>query len=439
MKKIVSAVVILALAAGISSPYVSGMIAEKQFRALTEKCNEMFKEGTLGASMEIIRYDRGYTSSEVDWKYNLGALSSVYGVQEILVHETVKHGMTSVAAETSLMKNPQYAAFVKTKLGGKDPLHLSAQYSLTGNSQFTSSLDPFSLDTGGATLQVKPAHMVVNVDKSFKHFAYDGSWDGLAVDDQGGLEGVSVTGDLTMESVFLMNGFATMTAKKGWVKDEEMPLSFANLKVNCVTDLSKETNRFSSKMEYSADSLTVMGDKIDNGFVRLALNNVNASAYEELLHLYMDAINEAMRSASGDTDPRAFERALKRQMKMTAMQLLGPAEKMMTKGVELQVSDMHCTLPQGKVTGDFSLGLKKDMTLAQFMPLAKQPELALDIFSLQSHCSLPKVLLAGEPQLFQPMTFGMQTGLFVEKGEQAEHVAEIKDGKLLLNGQEVQL
>ena len=55
------------------------------------------------------------------------------------------------------------------------------------------------------------------------------------------------------------------------------------------------------------------------------------------------------------------------------------------------------------------------------------------------YTKLLRVLLAGEPQLFQPMTFGMPTGLFVEKGERAEHVAEIKDGKLLLNGQEVQL
>ena len=126
-------------------------------------------------------------------------------------------------------------------------------------------------------------------------------------------------------------------------------------------------------------------------------------------------------------------------MKQIGMQLLGPAEKLLAKGLELQISDLHFTLPQGKVTGDLSVGLKKDMTIAQFMPLATQPTLAFDIFFLKSHCSLPAELLGGKTSVLEPMFPGMQTGLFVEKGQRAEHMAEIKDGKLLLNGKEVQL
>ncbi|MBM9615651.1 DUF945 family protein [Desulfobulbus rhabdoformis] len=440
MKKFVSVVVVLLLAAGISAPYVSGMIAEKQLRALTEKCNTMYKEATLGASLEIVRYDRSYSSSEVDWKYNLGPLSSLYGTQEILFHDTVKHGLTGVVAETTLMNNPKYAEFVKTKLAGKDPLHITTQYSLMGNSAITTKLDPFSLDVAGKTLQIKPAHVVMNVDKELKHFTYEGSWDGMGVDDQAALEGVSLQADMRMESIYLWNGFGTMVAEGGWIKDGNKPFSFANFKFNYVSDYSKENDRFSTKMEYSTDSIDAGGEKIDNAFVGLALNNINASAYEELLVMYMQAFNRALTSLGANgQDPKEVEKALEKEMKTIGMQLLGPAEKMMAKGLELQVSDLHFTLPQGKVTGDISVGLKKDMTLAQFMPLSQDPTLAFDIFSLQSHCSLPKALLAGKPELFQPMTGGMQTGIFVEQGEQAQHVAEIKDGKLLLNGKEVQL
>ncbi|MDD2465049.1 MAG: DUF945 family protein [Desulfobulbus sp.] len=440
MKKIISAVVVLLIAAGSSAPYVSGLVAERQFRAILTKCNKMYKDATLGATLEITRYSRGYASSEVEWKYNLGPLSSLYGAQEVLFHDHIKHGLTGAVATTSLMKNPKYEEFIKTKLAGKDPLHITTHYSLLGNSEVTTNLDAVSVKVDEHILQVKPAHVVAKVDKELKKFVYEGSWDGLAVDGLAGLDGVSLNADLKMESIYLWNGYATMGAKSGWVKDAKKPFSFTNLKINYASDFDKEKNRLSGKMEYSADTIAAGDEKIDNAFVRLAMNGINASAYEELLLLYMNAFNEAITSAGVNAqDSKQVEKALEQQMQQIGMQLLGPAEKLLTKGLELQISDLHFTLPQGKVTGDLSVGLKKDMTIAQFMPLANQPTLAFDIFSLKSHCSLPTQLLGGKTSVLEPMFSGMQTGLFVEKGQRAEHMAEIKDGTLLLNGKEVKL
>ncbi|MGE4560415.1 MAG: DUF945 family protein [Desulfobulbus sp.] len=440
MKKFLSAVIIMVFVAGISAPFVSGLVAERQFRAILAKYNEMYKNATLGATLEITRYDRGYASSEVEWKYNLGPLSSVYGVKELLFHDQIKHGLTGVVATTSLMENPAYEEFIKTKLGGKDPLHITTHYSLLGNAEVTTILDACSVNFETHTLQVKPARIMGRVDKELKKYGYEGSWDGLAVDDQAALDGVSMKADLNMESIYLWDGYVTLAAKSGWVNDAKEPFSFANLKVNYVSDLDKGKNRLSGKMEYSADSIAVGKEKIGNALVCLEMNGVNASAYEELLLLYVGAVNKAITSAGVNAqDPKQVEKVMEQQMKQIGLQLLGPAEKLLTKGLELKISDLHFTLPQGEVSGGVSVGLKKDMTIAQFMPLANQPTLAFDIFSLQSHCSLPKELLGRKASLFQPISPGMQTGLFVENGERAEHLAEIKDGKLLLNGKEVQL
>ena len=111
----------------------------------------------------------------------------------------------------------------------------------------------------------------------------------------------------------------------------------------------------------------------------------------------------------------------------------------MTKGLEFQISDLRFKLAEGEVNGGLTVSLKKDMTMMQFVPLANQPALALDIFELKSHLSLPKQLLGDSPMFFEPAFPGMQTGVFVAKEQRAEHQAETKNGKLLLNGKEVQL
>jgi hypothetical protein len=85
------------------------------------------------------------------------------------------------------------------------------------------------------------------------------------------------------------------------------------------------------------------------------------------------------------------------------------------------------------------LSLNKDMTLAQFIPLMHQPELVLDILSLQSNFTLPAELAGGNPMLLAPIFSGMTTGLFVKEDEKLTHQAETIEGKLFLNGQEVRL
>ena len=440
MKKLLAAVVVLLIAAGLGAPYVSGLVAEREIRGTIEKTNKLYGDAALGITAEITRYDRGFSSSEVEWRVNLGKMSSLYGVKELLFQDQLKHEMTGVVATTSLARIPQYQEFVKTKLAGKDPLHITTRYALTGGMESTFVVDAFSITDGAQTLQVKPARFVGSADKELKRFIMDGSWEGLSANGVGALDTVSMKGDLTMESIYLGTGNVAMVVKGCRVENPQEPFTLANVIINYSLAHDKSANKLSGKLEYGADSLSVGEKKIEKAFVRLAMNGVNATAYEELMRLYMTAFNKILTEAGGNgQDPAQLEQAFEQQMGQIGMQLMGPAEKLLTKGLELQISDMHVTLPEGEVTGNVSVGLAKDMTFAQFMPLVNQPELAMQIFTLKSNCSLPTKLLGGDPTLVQPAFPGMQTGVFVVRGDRAEHRAEIKDGKLLLNDKEVQL
>lgn len=440
MKKFLAAIVALLIAAGASAPYVSGLVAEREIRDIIAKANKLYAETALGISAEIIQYKRGYASSEVEWKVNLGTMSALYGVKELLLQEQLKHEMTGVVSTLSLTKNPQYQEFVKSKLAGKDPLHVTTRYFLTGKIESTFVLDAFSLPAGEQTLNIKPARFVGTGDKELKHFVMDGAWEGMAVNGMGSVDTVSLKGDLTMESIFLGTGNAAMVFKGIKVDDPKEPFALTNLVINYSLNHDKPANKLSATVEYGADSLSVGDKKVEKALIRMAMNGVNATAYEELMRVYMTAFNKVVTSAGGNLqNPEQLEQAFEQQMGQIGMQLMGPTEKLLTKGLEFQISDVHFTLPQGQVTGNMSVGLAKDMTFAQFIPLVNQPDLALQIFTLQSNCSLPKVLLGDDPSFLEPVYPGMKTGVFIEKGDRAEHKAEIKDGKLLLNNQEVPL
>ena len=96
-------------------------------------------------------------------------------------------------------------------------------------------------------------------------------------------------------------------------------------------------------------------------------------------------------------------------------------------------------MAQGPVKAEITLGLRKDVTLAQLLPTMMQPHLILDMVSLKSDVSLPDEWVGDKGRLLRPLFPGMQTGLFVREGKNLTHRAETRNGKLFLNGREVKL
>ena len=111
--------------------------------------------------------------------------------------------------------------------------------------------------------------------------------------------------------------------------------------------------------------------------------------------------------------------------------------QILKKGLEIKLSDLNVKLADGEINGDMTLRLLKDMTLMQFAPIITQPEQLFEIFYLKSNLRLPVNLVGENPKLLTPLYPGMQTGLFIKKGDNLVHQAETADGKLIVNGKAV--
>ena len=442
MKKIIGGIVVVLIVAGLSAPFVSGLAMESVVREAFSNMNKMYADSGHDVSAEIIKYDRHYSSSDIEWRIKFGRLKALYNIDEVVVVDHAEHGLNGIVSTTSLAKNQWYKDFVDGRLGGKDPLHITTHYKITGEIEATTTVDAFSMQAEQETVSVKAGSVSVTSDKEFRNFTSDATWAGLAVADKFAMNGLSLKSNLTRISSYIWDGQAHFVMQNSKAKGENDSEQFdlTNLKVDYTLNYSKEQNTLSAKAEYGVESLAAGPEKVNNIFVRLGVSSLDAGRYEEFMKLYTVTVSSILGEvASAKDDPEKMKEILAKKMSTVGFQMIAAGEKLLTQGLELQVSDLHFQLPEGEVKADLVLSLKKEMTFAQFIPVVNQPALALDILSLKSSVSLPEILVGDEPMLFSPVYPGMQAGLFVKNGDMAEHKAETRDGKLFLNDKEVLL
>ena len=440
MKKISIAVVVVFAVAALAAPFGCGVVMERMVRQAFDNMNKRYADTGHDVSAEIVRFDRGYTSSEIEWKIKFGRLKALYNVDEVVFIDRAEHGFGGIVSKTSLEKNPWYTDFVKNKLAGKDPLQISTNYKFSGGIETSVAVDAFTLQVENQTIAVKPGRVVVAGDKDFKQFTSDGTWEGMAVAEQFSLGGAALKSSLTMMSSFIWDGNVTMTLQNAHFQEGGENVDLTNMKLEYFLHFDKEANKLSAKAEYGVEGLQAGPDKVSNVFARLGINGVDAKGYEEFMKLYTATVSSILGDINNaKNDPEKMKQVLESKMTAVGFQLVAAGEKLLTKGLELQISDLHLQLPDGEIKGDITVSLLKDMTFAQFIPVAGQPALALDIIALKSNASLPEKLVGDAPMLFAPMYPGMQSGIFVKESPNVLHTAETKDGKLFLNGKEVLL
>lgn len=440
MKKIIIGVVVILGIAALALPFGCGLVMERIVREAFGNLNTLYSKSGHDVSVEIVRYDRGYSSSEIEWKIKFGRLKALYGVDEVVFIDRAEHGMNGIVSTTSLEKNVWYMNFVANKLAGKDPLHITTNYKLTGGIEVTTAIDAFAIQAENKIVTVKPGKIVVASDKEFKKFTSEASWEGMVVAEQLSIGGISMKSALTMMSPYIWDGNVSMILQNMQIKEGGENFDLANLKVEYVLNYDKEQNKLSAKAEYGIDTLNFGPDKISKIFARIGINGVDAKGYEEFMKLYTATLSAILGDINAaKDDPDKMKQVLDKKMAMVGFQMVAVGEKLLTKGLELQLSNFHIEVPDGEITGDVTISLKKDMTFAQFIPVVNQPALALEIVSLKSNASLPEKLVSDAPMLFAPIYPGMQTGLFVKNGRAALHKAETRDGKLFLNDKELVL
>lgn len=440
MKKTIIVVGGILILAGLASPFISGVIMERIVRDSFDNLNQRYTESGQDVRAEIVRYDKGFSSSEIEWKIKSDSMKAVYDVGEVVFVDRAEHNLSGITTKTSLEKNTWYADLVNGRLGGKDPLHITTTYKMTGGIETAAAIDAFTVQEGQETVAVGPGRMAVAFDREFKSFSSEGTWEGLEVAGKFALAGVSLKSDLAMISPYIWDGelhLAMQDSKANGESDADR-FELAGLKVDSVIDFDQKQKTLSAMAEYGADSLTAGTEKIANIFARLGVKGLDAGRYEEFMKLYTETMRGLLTEmAAARNDPEKMKEIADRQMANMGFQLVAAGEKLLTKGLEFQLTGLHLQLPEGEIKGDVVILLKKDMTFAQVFPMVNQPKLALDVLDLKSAISLPEKLVGDAPLLFSPVYPGMQTGLFVKNGDLIRHTAETKDGKLFLNDKEM--
>jgi uncharacterized protein YdgA (DUF945 family) len=438
MKKLIIGILLLIAIAGVGAPFVNGLMMEKTVKQTFKNLNTMYSDIGSGVSIEIVKYDRSFFSTEIEWKMILGSLSAIYGVNDIIFLDRAEHGYTGIVSKTSLEKNKWFTDLVNNKLAGKNPLAITTEYKLSGLMSSTIVLDPFSMQLEGEVVEIKAGKAIATCDKELKNFSSEASWEGFSVPKKLKVDGITMSSSLERLSTYLWDGTLSFGMGKGVIEGGPQQIELVNFKVDYSLDVDDEEKTISIVSSFGADNLLAGPETMENGFVRMGLVNMDVQAFEEFMKLYTEIANTVLQDiTAAQDDPEKMKTILEEEMTRTQFQIMAAYEKLLKKGLEFQITDLYAKLPAGELKGDVVLTLNKDMTFAQFFPLVQQPELVVDIFSLRSDISLPAQLVNENPMLLMPLQQGMPTGLFIKSGDNFSHKAETKDGKLYLNGQEV--
>jgi uncharacterized protein YdgA (DUF945 family) len=271
-----------------------------------------------------------------------------------------------------------------------------------------------------------------------KNFSSETFWEGFSIAQKVQVDGIAITSTLEKISTYLWDGTLSLMVEKSKIGGDLEQFELVNFKGEYSIDAESEEKAISVVTTFGADQLLVGADRVDKGFVRLGVINMNIQGFEEFMELYTEMAHDVLQNISAsENDPAQVRTILHDQMSRTQYQFLAAYEKLMKKGLELQISDLYAKLPEGEVIGDVTVIFNKDMTFAQFAPLLQQPELVVEIFSLHSNVRFPARLAGDNPLLLAQLYSGMATGLFVRDGDNLSHKAETRDGKLYLNGQEI--
>ena len=438
MKKVFAGIVLILLVAGFCAPVINGIVMEEIIKKVYHDVNTLHADSGSDVSVEIIKYERSFYSSAIKWKVKLQNMKAAYGVDEIVFTDQVAHGLLGVTSTTSMAENSWYADFVKNKLAGKDPLHITTEYKLLGTITSTVALDAFSIVAEGKKFDVQQANVVTTFDKKLKDFATDASWDGLSLADELSLGRMTLNSRLEKISTYIWAGDVSFVIKDGWAVENTERVELVNLENNYKLNFDKKKNTLSVEFSAGAEKLKVGDDSLDDVFIRIGMRNMDGTAYEECIRLYAKSVSSLMEEISGaEEDAEKIKAIVDKQMTVMGSQAMAAYEKLLKKDLEFFVSDLRGKMQSGEIKGNFSLRLNKDMTFMQFFPILGQPGLVMDIFSLTSSLRFPVELTGDDPSLLTPFYPGMQTGVFEKDGKYLSHKAVTKDGKLFLNGQEV--
>ncbi|MEE4240612.1 MAG: DUF945 family protein [Desulfopila sp.] len=438
MKKGITVLAVLLIVVG-TAPFINGVLLEKTVRRAFSNADAVNAAHGDVYTVELVRYERDFYSSEIEWKINFGPLKTVYGVEEVVFLEHARHGYTGAVSTTSLEKNSWFNTFITRELQGHNPFNLQTAYSYLGGLESTLKIEPFKMHRGEVSFDIGAGIFTLVTDAALQNFTSFGTWDGLG----GNTAAIPSIGKITLESElellspYLWDGFMNFSLQKLRSTHPQGEIDLAALKVGSVFQVDPEKDTLSAVTSFACNGLTTAERAINRAEAQFSMKGMNTERYENFMKMYSVIAADLLRDLAALQDaPGNITKMLQEKTGILGFRLIAAFEELLQKDLELSLQNFLLELPEGKVEADITLRLLKDMSLMQFAPLIGTPEMALDVFFLNSNIQLP-IKLVGEPELLlAPLYPGMVTGMFIKDGEFLRHRAETRHGKLFLNDRE---
>ncbi len=424
----------LCLALGFAMPVINGVVLEK------------FVMDHLGgkkglAGIEILEYDRGFFSSRILWKLKSGQVDALAGKGEVIFLDRADHGLLEVRSRTSLDKNQWFKAFSDRHLNGMAPFDMETRYSVLGRVESRMSVKGFSFDSPRGKTDIKPGRAEISWDKK-KGIRGEWTWGGGHF--PGHLVSGAMTGDLTFRKAKDRIWDGRFFVRADRLETWHQPLSFEGLCLVFESDFDPKKNLVDFLVQSGFDRMVSGQDRIGDGFAGLEMGNVDANGYQWVTGAYGGAMVKAFSDiVSGPHDPRAVYHRIGQLGEQMGFGFLSQCERLLKTNLRIRVAGLKARIDsgenKGQVRGELALTLKRNMTLAGFIPIMLRPAAILDMFDFSSRASLPPGFEKSNPYLVSPLGRGMETGLFVLDTGGLSHKLETIQGKLFLNNRQVKL
>ncbi len=434
-KKILILIIIIVMAL----PVINGFIMEKTIQTTLKNINDINQESGSPYSIKVIRYDRRLFHSDIEWQIDLGSMKSLAGVDNIIIHDRVKHRILGVTTTSDLNTNSWYREFVKQQPEGKDPLTIITKYSLFGKIESNLSVTPFATRVDNLTLDVGESHLTTTTTRDIDYIKTNGELKSFSIEKLLALDDLTVSSDLNYLSPYIWTGdmdveFAKLTMTQGKEKGELDDFVFTY-----TVDMDKKADKISSFTTFKGDAFSTPDNiSIKDITAKIAFKNVDRKGYEAFMEQYTKVLAPLTRQAFDNTGDMV-DNKVNSQIASSGMQMIGSLEKLLTKDLEFVIEDVSMDFPEGKVSAEAHLKLLKDMTMMQFFPLLAKPSNAPSIFSLRSKAKIPASLLKDSSFLTTPLSSEMKTGIFQQKKDMLVHSSKTEDNDFFLNGHKVDL
>ena len=196
----------------------------------------------------------------------------------------------------------------------------------------------------------------------------------------------------------------------------------------------------SIKMQGRLDLFQTGDREIKNGLIGFHINHMDAGGYEDLWAVFQKGLTDIVKGGPlAWQDADTVRQTMQKQVTGKGFQWIGICEKLLKKGLEIEVSGLKAQLPEGDMEADGRIRFEKDLPFAGLISLIMAPSKTLDYISLKSHIILPKSPDQDDRMLLLPLYSGMATGFFIMEKDRLIHSAETRNGKLFLNEKEVLL